>query len=51
MYKQLTVSNFPIAFQQTIMERPLNDMQRQSQPLSSLIEVVYAFPEDSVQFV
>ena len=38
LYKQLAISNFPVAFQQVIMERPLNDMQRQAQALSRLIQ-------------
>jgi uncharacterized protein YycO len=38
LYKQLAISNFPVAFQQVIMERPLNDMQRQTQALSRLIQ-------------
>jgi hypothetical protein len=28
LHKQLAISNLPVAFQQAIMERPLNDMQR-----------------------
>jgi hypothetical protein len=42
LYKQLAVSDLPVAFQQAIMERPLNVMQRQVQALSSLIQVAHA---------
>jgi hypothetical protein len=50
LYKQLAVSDLPVAFQQAIMERPLNDMQWQAQALSSLIQVANASLKYSAQF-
>jgi hypothetical protein len=50
LYKQLAVSDLSVAFQQAIMERPLNDMQRQVQALSSLIQVANASLKYSAQF-
>ena len=50
LYKQSAVSNLPVAFQQAIMERPLNDLQRQAQALSRLIQVEPAFLEYHAQF-
>jgi hypothetical protein len=51
LYKQLAVSYLPVAFQQAIMKRPLNDMQRQAQALSSLIQVAHAFLKHPAQFL
>ena len=50
-YEQLVVSDLPVAFQHTIMERHPYNGQRHSQSLGCLIEIAYAFSEDSVQFV
>jgi hypothetical protein len=49
--QQLAVSDLPIAFQQTIMKRPLYDMQRQVQALSGLIQVAHAFLKYLAQFL
>jgi hypothetical protein len=49
--QQLAVSNFPVAFQQAIMKRPLDDVQRQAQAISSLIQVAHAFLEYPAQFL